>query len=296
MRRIANILASLIVALALSPVFAAEQPQFTPEQHEVASGVLSELGSELYISLSMWFGSHDAAHAELMDLDAQWQEGAEEIRQMLRVDLLFARKVCGLTDAEYQALTQASEAAMKERVLPLMLAEQEPDESDEPPVEESMLPQMAQAAVSQAAECLLTPQQFETFVAELRTRTAHRKRVTIQNLVVRLDTDLHLSPNQREKFAQLFETHWQESWSQSLSALTSEFAFMPTLPEDKVFSILSAVQQETFKTHSYADSAYGWDLDPLGLFVEQGVAGMIEEADEVTLEPGNKPNDKQSDD
>jgi hypothetical protein len=135
------------------------------------------------------------------------------------------------------------------------------------------------------AECQLTPSQWTAFVAERQARAAQRKRVTILNLVTRLDSDLRLSPGQREQLSRLFETHWNEAWGHSLPALSNEEKFMPPLPQDEVIAILSETQWLVWSERDYVAENGGWENDPLGALADLDEAVA---ADDEDTEPGEE--------
>lgn len=285
MRRIIELLSALTVMVTLSSAFAEERPQFTPEEHELAGEVLNELGGVMWEILGPWLVFDEFAQDGPMDIDDMLESGFEELRPLLKIELLFARKVCDLSETEFESLSNSSEDAMKEAVRQLLIQQQAAENDKGPPVDESQLPRLAPDVVWKVAECQLTPSQWTTFVAERHARTAQRKRVTILNLVTRLDADLLLSAGQREQLSKLFETHWDETWGHSLQSLTNEAKFIPPLPQDEVDAILSKTQLLAWSERQYDSETSGWENDPLGLLAELDEAVM---ADEEDSEPGEE--------
>ncbi len=277
MRRILGMLSGLTVMVALSAALADEPPQFTLKQHELAAEVLDELGEFAWDVLGQCLNFEEVAHDTPLDIDAVF-EGGGWLRQ-LKIELLFARKACGLSDQEMQSLSRSSELAMKEVVRQLLIQERESETNQGPRLDESQLPRQAPDVVSQVAECQLTPSQWAAFVAERQARTAQRKRVAILNLVTRLDADLRLSPGQRKQLSQLFETHWNEAWGHSLQSLTNEEKFMPPLPHNEVIAILSKTQWLAWSEREYDAENDSWQNDPLGLFADLGEAGLADDED-----------------
>ena len=53
----------------------------------------------------------------------------------------------------------------------------------------------------------------------MEKRTASRKQVVIDNLVAKLDQDLVLTSEQREKLVEALSANWKDSWGQSLEML-----------------------------------------------------------------------------
>ena len=68
----------------------------------------------------------------------------------------------------------------------------------------------------QALKSQLPAEQAARYQEELTKRAASRKRLALRNLVARLDHDLVLSPDQRDKISESLAAHWDDSWGQSL--------------------------------------------------------------------------------
>ena len=190
----------------------------------------------------------------------------DEFRAMFKPELLFLRKVCEPSEAEFRALSLSCDASLPE-IARQFVAEQNEEENEEQneesdddqkptqkrTIERKPFCQRIQEAVAQAAECQLTPEKWSQYSAELKLRKAQRKRVAILSLVARLDHDLQLSSGQREQYVKLLEANWNDAWSHSLGAFAHESNFMPALPENDVFAILSPAQRVAFAELQYDD-------------------------------------------
>lgn len=249
----------------------------TPAQIQIATKFL-DLVSQLVEDAAQEFEKAEAlvgvsiAGTAVVDGELDVDEDLDEFRAMLKPELLFLRKVCEPSEAEFRALSLSCDASLPE-IARQFAAEQNEEENEEQneesdddqkrtqkrTIERKPLRQRIQEAVVQAAECQLTPEKWSEYSAELKLRTAHRKRVAILNLVTRLDHDLQLSSSQREQFAKLLEANWNDAWGQPLGTLADESNFMPSLPENDVVAILSPAQRVAF-----ADLKYDDDTDLLG--------------------------------
>lgn len=275
MRRFVGALSSLTVIVTLWAAFA-EEPrnvdadrivqappvQFTPEQQEIASEVLDDLGWIVLQAIQPFVNTEDFVAEGGAGVEMILEEDLGEFRTMLKPELLFLRKVCDLSESEFQAMSQSCEASLRE-VVQQFVAEQEQQERDQndgkkPSTEPKPLPQRIRESVSQIAECQLTPEQWARYSTEFQLRSAHQKRVAILNLVARLDHDLHLTTTQREQFVKLLEENWRESWSQSLVAFADESNFMPQLAQNDVRPILSPAQLEVLSELPYDDEPDIW--------------------------------------
>ena len=231
----------------------------TPAQIAIATkflDLLSQLVPESPPDVEGFIGINIAVAA---GVDQEWnldEADLGEFREMLKPELLFLRKVCEPIEAEFRELSQSCDAALPE-IARQFAAEQdeeqheESDDEQKPALVRKPLAQRIQESVRQVAECNLTPEKWSQYSAELKLRTAHRKRVAILNLVSRLDYDLRLSSNQRDQYIKLLEANWNDAWGHSLSALANESNFMPALPKKDVFAILGPAQRLVFAELKY---------------------------------------------
>lgn len=248
-----------VTSPALNPLTPQRPVSFTPEQHEIASEILDALGWRTWLTLQefgvvdQFEGRPDVENAEAI-LDAS----LDEFREMLKPDLVFLRRVCDLSDFEFQTISQSADARLRE--ITQQFVEEQNSESDDPTSDSEVktLPQRIQEAVAQVAECQLTVEQWERYSDELRKRSEHRKRVAILNLVARLDQDLLLSSSQRGQFTKLLEARWDAAWGQSLALLTDDSNFMPELPQEEVDRILSPTQRVAMAALQYEHEPGLW--------------------------------------
>lgn len=294
MRRFVGTLSSLTVMVTLWAAFAddprdveanrlvqAPPVQFTPEQHEIASEVLDELGWTVLQLIHPFANVEDPALDGAVTVEMLNEFELGEFRMMLKPELLFLRKMCDLSEPEYQTLSQSCEASLRE-VVQQFMAEQDQPEQDEndgkkPSIAPKPLPQRIREAVSQIAECQLTPEQWMRYSTEFQLRSAHRKRVAIHNLVARLDHDLCLSPKQRDQFTKLLDENWSESWSQSLGTLADESNFMPRLAQNDLRLILSSTQLEVLSELPYDDEPDIWGENSIDFFLDIEGAAMADD-------------------
>ena len=76
----------------------------------------------------------------------------------------------------------------------------------------------------------------------MRRRKEDRKLVTIQNLVARLDEELILTGEQRQKLTDSLAKHWQEAWEQSLEMFQYNTNGIPNVPDQNVIPFLNKTQ------------------------------------------------------
>jgi hypothetical protein len=320
MRRILGALSSLAVLVTLWGAFAddprdvefdrpaaAPPVQLTPEQREVVTEALDELGRNLLQAIRPFVKANEDQAAEnglILDevngiLGVVHEFDLDEFQTMLRPELLFLRKVCELSESEFQTIRESCLASLPEANRQFA-AEQEQRLRDErhgksPSAEAKPAIQRVRESVLQVAECQLTAEQWERYSIELQLRSAYRKRVAIHCLVARLDHDLRLTPTQREQFVTLLQKNWKESWSQSLGAYSDESNYMPELAQDEVRSILSPVQVAVLSELSYEADPDVWDDGSVDLFFEMEDEAMEDDMVSADSKPTQTPNASDTD-
>ena len=101
-----------------------------------------------------------------------------------------------------------------------------------------------EVAVTAKLKGILTPEQWDRYQDEIKKRSADRKQTTIDNLVARMDQDLCLSADQREKLCEAFAKNWEDSWFQALDILTLYGdQYFPQLPDKFIMPILDPRQK-----------------------------------------------------
>ena len=88
-------------------------------------------------------------------------------------------------------------------------------------------------------------------------RDASRKQLAVRNLVARLDHDLILSPDQRDKVAESLRSHWDDSWGQSLEMFMYDYQFMPPIPDQHVAPFLNDSQKKVWRSTQRVQTFWG---------------------------------------
>ena len=88
-------------------------------------------------------------------------------------------------------------------------------------------------------------------------RDASRKQLAVRNLVARLDHDLILSPDQREKVAESLRSHWDDSWGQSLEMFMYDYQFLPPIPDQHVAPFLNDSQKKVWRGTQKVQTFWG---------------------------------------
>ncbi len=272
------------------PEFAAP---LTAEQFEAGNQFLDVLGwmfwslsdGILIVEEPMEFTEDD-----LNELDEMIEATFEEYQPRIKSQLLFLKKTGNLSDEQFEAIRDCSQFELKSvcrkhflKARQSAMAEVAENITDSDSGGTESLPLVIQRFFVDFVRSQIGFDQMKSYETELAARNAHRKRVTILNLVARLDADLLLMPDQREQFTKLIDSEWKDEWAQSMSALMPDANFMPALPDGKVLAILKDDQREVWKTRQYSRDSVEWESDPIDW--------LSDDEDAENAEPDEKQRD-----
>ena len=177
-----------------------------------------------------------------------------QFQQLLTPELAFVRRVCEPDKEQFREVA----AAVRER-LAVAVKEYAVSQNriQKGRVRRASLvtPQprtLIQRQVTTIVKAKLRPEQAERYQEECKQRTARRKRAVVLNLVAKLDEELVLSADQREKLIESLTVNYQQTWDQWLPMLIHIPQFTPDIPQDCVLPSLNgkqkAVWRQTAKT------------------------------------------------
>lgn len=252
--------------------------EFGPWVWEPVSETLSACGFDRWVVIAEVFFAPDVDFAELSGL----------LRPMLKAELAFLKATGEPSEEQFKNIAASAEPTLKtiywkmamqarrgearEQVCVLLLDENDDDNErvaaeitvvkatkEEATKTEPFRPRrlIRDQLVSLARESL-NAEQFARYEGELARRTERNRHVAIRSVVARLDADLLFSPDQREKFIQLLTTHWVDAGDMPLIQLMNDESFIPELPEDQVFAILTDRQRETWSESEYHSNVEDW--------------------------------------
>jgi hypothetical protein len=214
------------------------------------------------------------------DLDALEKQFTRRFRAALRTELGFVKAVCDPTDDQvdqirkslekYRADVVKTSADFQKRVARKGLNGQEsigfPDGR-----------QLLRANLPRTVKAHLTIEQIERFQSELDRRERDRTRAAVHTLVARLDRDLTLSAEQREKISESLTSHWNAAWAQQFEIFLQQGdQFVPNFTEKMIGPYLNPIQKKIWRG-SQANQANsqiilrGGFLGPVG----GGLAGLM---------------------
>ena len=178
--------------------------------------------------------------------DTQADELLHKFRPLLMAELNFVREVCDPTPEQYRAIKDESERNLKavarkhaelQKRMMRRGGVQMGNASPEPH-------KLIRDSLTKTVKLTLNDEQLARYQAELDQRTKSRREAAIHNLVARLDQDLVLSSEQREKVAESLLAHWNETWTQQIEQMVSGNQTYPNVPDRYVVPILTPPQRK----------------------------------------------------
>ncbi|MFM9065919.1 MAG: hypothetical protein ACKOUR_01125 [Planctomycetota bacterium] len=106
----------------------------------------------------------------------------------------------------------------------------------------------------------LSPEQFQRLESAMQRREASRKRAAILCLLAKMDHDLFLSREQRDKMAEVLDKNWNSSWHRNLQFyLHDNGSNYPNIPSEPLAAVLTERQRQVWGQFPKVDlSNWGW--------------------------------------
>jgi hypothetical protein len=166
---------------------------------------------------------------------------------MLKVELSFANRTCKLSDEQRKNLIKKSNAWLTEFIRDYAKQGGQPQMQGvwfgggRPQLPDAR--NSIQAGVKKLVEAELPKEQSAIYIEESEKRSEFGKKVSVDNLVARIDKEVNLSPEQREKITKSLIEHWDKSWAPQLEMFMNGMDMVPNVPAQWIRPHLSAVQQ-----------------------------------------------------
>ncbi|MFO0852042.1 MAG: hypothetical protein U0871_26255 [Gemmataceae bacterium] len=192
------------------------------------------------------------------------QQFVPQFRQLHRAELHFLRVTADPTRQQYEKVAADGEAAVK-------AAARECAKQARGMARDGADPrQTLAAAVAKSARAHLTPDQFARYERELDLRTAARKRMCLDNLVVLVDALVLLSADQRRQLAEVLAANWQNEWYQTMYFQYGG-QYLPPLPRDKIRALLTDRQRSVWDGMAHQEVRFGVNFQANGVEIEDEV-------------------------
>lgn len=164
------------------------------------------------------------------------QQRAETI---LHLELEFIRKVCQPTDAELQLLTRDGNEQVRDSVSDYVSR----NEFRRVPGPQPNVHRRIRERLARSAREHLSPERAAQFEREHAARTHDHQLAVSRNLVVRIDSQLPLTPKQRDGLTAAFVEQWDEISHLSLNDVLEDDGRIPPVPNEVVSPFLTAAQR-----------------------------------------------------
>ena len=209
---------------------------------------------------------------DLADLEKQF---TRQFRAAARVEINFVEKVCQPTSEQLQDLEEALEKYRTD------IANKYADKHKREvrggrQVAGNPFPSdprdMVRRIVARSVKTSLNAEQVNHFEGEVAERTADRKRAAVGHLIARLDRDLNLSADQRDRLTSALSENWNVTWEQQFETLLRQpgAQFFPQVRQGLIAPILTVTQRKIWRA-SLDSNQPNQEL----IFLQNGLIGAM---------------------
>ena len=201
----------------------------------------------------------DEVDANLVEFEQQYRQ---QFQQLVRGELLFIRTVCKPSKEQYQPIAAVGDKALKETVRKFAEVQKKMMRGGFQAGQQPTFPdprKLIADALTKSVKTTLSAEQATRYQDELDKRGANRKRVALINLVAKLDHDLVLTAEQRDKLAASLSSQWDDRWALSLDMFHHGDQFYPSIPDNLLLPILSEAQKGVWRSAAKNNNVFwGW--------------------------------------
>jgi hypothetical protein len=232
--------AGVRVAPAAPPAAAAPQAIFLPAIQ--GAEPLDDVESLFQGIVDALEGINDP---NIRNLEAQF---LPQFQQVLYSELAFLRRACEPDAAQFRSLAQSSRRSVRDALRQYVVAQVQPQRNPIAVPAGALEPQtFIQQQLVALVESKLSPEQAKRYREESDQRAASRKHAVVLNLASRIDEQLVLSAEQREKLVQTLASDYQDAWSQWLELQVNNPQFFPEILDSSVVPLLNAKQKAVWQ-------------------------------------------------
>jgi hypothetical protein len=194
-----------------------------------------------------------------VNVPAQVAQMTDQFRPYLRVEYHFLRTICALTPEQRTRIARAAEHEYRETVAHYLEVQRSPQlrRAGESP---RVLPdprKLIQEGLARAAEVHLSKDQAARYRDELAQRAEARKQAAIQTILVRLDDDFILSPQQHTEFARDLSAIWNEDWFPTEFMLMTADRYLYRIPRHHIVTLLNEDQRQLWELNAQNQTVTG---------------------------------------
>jgi hypothetical protein len=195
------------------------------------------------------------AQVNRFDPDGQLQQMMMQLRPILRAEFHVIRAACNPTAEQRKAIAHSAEQAFRDATRKYVDAMRRPMNVAQRAANDPR--RMIEEGLVQGIKAHLSAEQVARYQEELTKRAAGRKRLALRNLVARLDHDLILSPDQRNKLGESLSAHWDDTWGQSLEMFLYDNNYFPPISDQYVSPFLNDSQKKIWRSTQKFQGFFG---------------------------------------
>jgi hypothetical protein len=186
-----------------------------------------------------------APMAVMMNQGGQVQQMMMQLRPIVRAEFHVIRAACQPSPEQRKAIARAAEQTLRDVTKKYVAVMNRPMTMTQRTANDPR--RLIEEGLVEALKSRLPADQAARYQAELIKRAATRKRVALRNLVARLDHELILSPDQRDKISESLADQWDDSWGQSIEMFMNDNNYLPLISDRVVAPFLNDSQVKIWK-------------------------------------------------
>lgn len=184
-------------------------------------------------------------------LNAMQEQLVQQLIPARNAELAFVRMMCeDLSMDQRRKIKTQSDAALKassRKMAEQLLQQQQRGQGGRQSINADYHSQI-RVAMAQILKESLNEEQWTRYTAEASARDKIRKRTAIQSFVSRLDDQLLLTLEQRDKITQSLTSNWQGDWERWIAlSQTSGDRFIPIVSDDYITPHLTTEQKSVWQ-------------------------------------------------
>ncbi len=256
----------------------------TAEQELVKEGVSALIEGVL----NLFGGGGAAVPAQLILGDGDLPAGGDQLEQqfapqlkpLVKAELSLIQRVFEPTKEQQKELKKVGEKGLKIAVKKLADVQRKMQQGgwQVPTDGSSIYPdprKPIQETFTETLKAMFPAEKLATYEAEMVKRGEARKRVALLNLVAKIDKDMVLSKDQREKISESLKTNWKSGWDQSLEMFMHGDENVPRPADEMVVPFLNETQKQAWRDSNTGQNQFwGWGgWGGFGVLVEDDAVG-----------------------
>jgi hypothetical protein len=185
------------------------------------------------------------------DIDELQKQFTRQFRAALTVELNFVRKVCEPTDEQLDGIKEVLEKYRTDTIQKYSDAHKRAARQGR--VVGNPFPteprDMVRKSLARTVKTNLTAEQVARFDQEVARRKDDRRRAAVDMVVARLDHDLNLSIDQRDRLCESLAGNWSGTWSDQFEQFLKQpgSQFVPAITERLITPILTGTQKKIWR-------------------------------------------------